>query len=286
MMVDISNFVFDQIIGVKLKGRICTLIASHNNRQDDDIICQPAARARQLSRQSDLPRPVRRFFAQFSKVKSRENFSIYDSIIDNINDLYLFQRWTHICRLAGESDPGIVNFLSAYGVRKSRASRVRHVLADMLYLSRDQLNDYCERGKSISQMTETFGDGILILLPANASDLQVKSLQSPIVQAKSVLYSLNEFGVWMIANAIPIIDRLLPQLRVLSKLASFNILDPILKGHDLEVDIPVEADTARELLDFHLASYTENVADEWSVEYGGRSEESGYIHGLEESEYY
>jgi hypothetical protein len=173
---DMVNYIFTSVLG-GARPRIISIIKEYQGSPDNHLAPATAVLAEAFSRDEDLPQPIRDLFGRFALVKQCEikDSSSYGGLWRHVRFVQFLN--AHHAVLEGMDANGAIaeelankGFVTAQG--HSRSTVVQRYFMAKLLITQDsqkkQFANYLNNARAINVLIETFGPGILCMLPSNA----------------------------------------------------------------------------------------------------------------------
>lgn len=217
---DITNFFFIEMMGPASLRHLQSLVQIYNTKCETGTDRGAGARAEAAARNKNNIKIVRKFFGAFARTqrlqpsnKNKNELATVEQIVAYRELLLLYKRLT---QLAECKDEQLLKSLqdAGYSTRQGITwqSCVTRFLSDQVGISRIVLTNTCQLALGVKALTDSFGTGIIPLLPPKA------------------MARLNRWGNQRISAAVNLLTKHAPFINGVCSLIDKHVYMPITQG--------------------------------------------------------
>jgi hypothetical protein len=194
MVIEITKFFFNEVMGPDAFTRVGSIITDYNARIEDQIGSNAVTRAIYLASINGIPTVVRSFYTSFANAErlNANSISNYARLLKSKYDMELYKSFLALCDSAERKDPSLIQFLESKGLKTGLGRTYRSLV--MKYIQKElgfdeertEFQNRCQAGQGLAQVVEHFGEGVLIFLPAGAATRYALPLISNIWSTLSI----------------------------------------------------------------------------------------------------
>jgi hypothetical protein len=177
MVIEITKFFFNEVMGPDAFTRVGSIITDYNARIEDQIGSNAVTRAIYLASINGIPTVIRSFYTSFANAErfNANSNSNYARLLKSTYDVELYRNFLAIHDSAEKRDPSLIQFLESKGLKTGLGRSYRSLV--MKYMQKElgfdeertELQNRCQAGQGLAQVVEHFGEGALLLLPSGAA---------------------------------------------------------------------------------------------------------------------
>jgi len=185
-VVELTNFLFSDLIGRKARARITALLQSYTKPTSD-----PQEQAETAEKSRDTPDEFRNLFGTLSRAlpsasKNRDSHMTY--IHQMYNTLAFLEDYNTRRMQAINKDESFIAILDRYGLKAqagwSVLVRFLKYFNQQIGWTKTEHRNFIQGAQALSTLTDEFGHGILVLLPPGSNRryvFNVKQIQSRVI---------------------------------------------------------------------------------------------------------
>jgi hypothetical protein len=182
-VISMANFFFFDMLGTPARKRFQQIIKQYTTLGEDGLDMGVAARAATLARDTARLPQLSDFYTTFSRSQARhkalKTTSTYEMLMKQVADVEMYNAYIALRELGRDNDVTLVEFLAAAGLTISKGrghvSIINEYLCQELDIAYDSadFSNLCMSARSIAQMVDQWGYGILLFIPAKSSTKSV-----------------------------------------------------------------------------------------------------------------